>query len=81
MLPDGRILMRSINTNKTAIYNPSNNTWSAGSDKKSPSSSEETWTLLPDEATLEMVANGISSAPLAVAIAFPRTSLESPFVT
>jgi hypothetical protein len=58
MLPDGRILMGSINTNKTAIYNPSNNTWSAGGDKNNPRSSEETWTLLPDETILTCDCQG-----------------------
>lgn len=54
VLPDGRIMLGSIATNKTAIYNPNNNTWVAAADKKNPSSSEETWTLLPDETILSV---------------------------
>jgi hypothetical protein len=53
MLPDGRLLVGSIGSNRTAIYNPNNNTWVAA-DKKNPSSSEETWTLLPDETILSV---------------------------
>lgn len=52
MLPDGRLLVGSIETNKTAIYDPDSNTWTPAADKKNPSSSEETWTLLPDESIL-----------------------------
>lgn len=47
LLPDGRFLIGSINDTRTAIYNPVTNTWTAGPDKHD-SSSEETWTLMPD---------------------------------
>lgn len=62
-LPDGRILVGSINDNQTAIYNPDNNTWAkatetTAADKKNQSSSEETWTLLPDGTVLSVDCNG-----------------------
>ncbi len=58
MLPDGRLLVGSITTNKTAIYNPKNNTWVPAADKKNAGSSEETWTLLPDETILSVDCEG-----------------------
>lgn len=51
MLPDGTILLGNINDTTTAIYNPVSNTWSAGPNKND-ASSEETWTLLPDQTVL-----------------------------
>lgn len=51
VLPDGRLLLGSIFTQQTAIYDPSNNTWTAAANKDD-SSSEESWTLLPDETVL-----------------------------
>lgn len=51
VLPDGRLLLGSIFTNATAIYDPTMNTWTAAA-SKDDSSSEETWTLLPDESVL-----------------------------
>jgi hypothetical protein len=51
VLPDGRILLGNIFTNETAIYDPVLNTWTAAA-KKHDKSSEETWTLLPDETVL-----------------------------
>jgi Galactose oxidase, central domain len=58
VLPDGRVLLGSIGTNKTAIYDPNNNTWVAAAEKKNPSSSEETWTLLPDQSILSVDCQG-----------------------
>jgi len=52
MLPDGRLLVGSITNNHTAIYDFSNNTWKNAALKNNPSSSEETWTLLPDQTVL-----------------------------
>ncbi len=52
VLPDGRLLLGNIFTNETAIYDPNTNTWTAAA-KKHDSSSEETWTLLPDETILD----------------------------
>lgn len=51
MLPDGTILLGNINATSTAIYDPVAGTWSAGPNKND-SSSEETWTLLPDQTVL-----------------------------
>jgi hypothetical protein len=51
VLPDGRLILGSIGDNRTAIFDPETNTWSAGPNKDD-SSSEETWTLLPDETVL-----------------------------
>jgi hypothetical protein len=51
LLPDGTVLLGSINDQRTAIYDPVANAWSAGPDKHD-ASSEETWTLLPDETVL-----------------------------
>ena len=51
VLPDGRLRLGSIENQKTAIYDPNTNTWTAAGNKDD-SSSEETWTLLPDETVL-----------------------------
>jgi hypothetical protein len=51
MLPDGTILLGNINNTETSIYDPVANTWSNGPNKND-SSSEETWTLLPDQSVL-----------------------------
>jgi hypothetical protein len=51
VLPDGRVLLGSIENNSTAIYDPNLGTWTPGP-SKDDSSSEETWTLLPDETVL-----------------------------
>src|SRR5260370_22967205 len=52
VLPDGRILVGSIMDNRTAIYDPTANSWTPASPKNNPRVSEETWTLLPDESVL-----------------------------
>jgi Kelch motif len=51
MLPDGTILLGNINAVTTAIYDPVAGTWSNGPNKHDVSS-EETWTLLPDQTVL-----------------------------
>jgi hypothetical protein len=51
MLPDGRILLGNIFATSTAIYDPVAGTWSNGPNKHD-TSSEETWTLLPDQTVL-----------------------------
>lgn len=48
MLPDGRVLLGSIDDARSAIYDPVANTWTPAA-SKGDRSSEETWTLLPDE--------------------------------
>jgi hypothetical protein len=51
VLPDGRVLLGSILTTATAIFDPSTTSWMAGPNKDDPSD-EETWTLLPDGTVL-----------------------------
>jgi hypothetical protein len=51
VLPDGRVLLGSIGDSRTAIYDPATNAWTAAANK-GDRSSEETWTLLPDETVL-----------------------------
>jgi hypothetical protein len=51
VLPDGRVLLGSISDTSTAIYDPVANTWTPGPNK-GDASSEEAWTLLPDETVL-----------------------------
>lgn len=52
VLPDGRLLLGSIMDNNTAIYDPVTNNWVAAATKNNSASSEETWTLLPDQTVL-----------------------------
>jgi len=56
VLPDGRLMLGSINSQQVAIYDPDTNTWTAAGNKDD-SSSEETWTLLPDETVLTAECN------------------------
>jgi hypothetical protein len=58
VLTDGRVIVGSIENNRTAIYNPATNTWAAGGNKLNASSSEETWTLLRDGTVLTCNCNG-----------------------
>jgi hypothetical protein len=51
VLPDGRVLLGSINDTRTALYDPAADAWSAGGDKDD-ASSEEGFTLLPDGTVL-----------------------------
>jgi len=51
LLPDGRFLLGDINSTRTAIFHPGSKTWSLGG-KKDDNSSEETWTLLPNDTIL-----------------------------
>lgn len=51
VLPDGRVLLGSIGDLRTAIYDPTTNTWTASANKNDRSS-EETWTLMPDQTIL-----------------------------
>ncbi len=52
VLPDGRVLLGNINGGPCAIWNPAAAKWSATGPKLNNSSSEETWTLLPDGSVL-----------------------------
>ena len=51
-LPDGRVLVGAIEDNRSAIYDPVTNSWTAAINKLNTTSSEETWTLLPDGTVL-----------------------------
>jgi hypothetical protein len=51
VLPDGQVLLGSINDTRTALYDPAADAWSAGGDKDD-ASSEEGFTLLPDGTVL-----------------------------
>ncbi len=51
VLADGRVLLGSIMTTSTAIYDPLRNSWSPAGNKDDRSG-EETWTLLPDGTVL-----------------------------
>jgi hypothetical protein len=52
VLPDGRVLIGSITDSRTAIYDPSTNSWQPSASKNNPTTNEETWTLLPDQTVL-----------------------------
>jgi hypothetical protein len=52
VLPDGRVLVGNITASDTMIYDPVANTWSKSANNKNDSSSEETWTLLPNATIL-----------------------------
>ena len=68
MLPDGTILLGNINAVTTAIYDPVAGTWSNGPNKHD-SSSEETWTLLPDQTVLNAECSNHPAAEKYVAAA------------
>jgi hypothetical protein len=51
VLPDGRVLVGSIDSTETVIFDPVSETWTAAG-SKDDTSSEETWVLLPDETVL-----------------------------
>jgi hypothetical protein len=57
VLPDGTVLLGSIKDMRTALYDPSTNSWK-GTASKEDSSSEETWTLLPDGSVLTAECSG-----------------------
>jgi hypothetical protein len=61
MLADGRLLMGNLDDTRTAIFNPSTNTWMAGPNKGT-SSSEESWVLLADGSVLTVRCNGSQQA-------------------
>jgi hypothetical protein len=57
-LPDGRIMIGSIDDNRCAIYDPVANTWTAAASKHNTTTNEETWTLLPDETVMTVDCAG-----------------------
>jgi hypothetical protein len=62
-LPDGRVLVGSIASRETAIYNPVANSWEVGPTKVNGiSSDEESWVKLPDRSilTVDFGGNGTS---------------------
>jgi hypothetical protein len=48
VLPDGRLLLGDINSTRTAIFHPASKSWTPGG-IKDDKSSEEGWTLLPND--------------------------------
>lgn len=58
VFPDGRIMIGYIMGGQCAIYDPVANTWTAAANKLNGSSSEETWTLLPDQTILTADCSG-----------------------
>jgi hypothetical protein len=57
-LPDGRVMIGSIDDNRCAVYDPVANTWTAVASKNNRTSNEETWTLLPDETIMSVDCAG-----------------------
>jgi hypothetical protein len=53
VLPSDKVLLGSIVDTRTAVYDPTTNTWAATANKDD-SSSEETWTLLTDGTVLSV---------------------------
>jgi hypothetical protein len=68
MLPDGTILLGNIYDSRTAIYDPVAGSWSNGPNKHD-ASSEETWTLLPDQTVLNAECSNHPAAEKYVAAA------------
>jgi hypothetical protein len=52
VLADGTVIIGSNDSNRTAIFDPTTNTFSAGPDKNDTTAEEETWTLCPDGTVL-----------------------------
>lgn len=52
VLADGRVIVGSNDSTKTAIFDPTTNTFSAGPSKSDTTAEEETWTLCPDGTVL-----------------------------
>lgn len=64
VLPDGRVLVGNIMGAPCAIWDPVAGAWSATAPKLNGSSSEETWTLLPDGGVLTIdCAPAVPSQP------------------
>ncbi len=61
VLPDGRLLLGNINSTSTAIYDPVLQIWTAAANK-GDNSSEETFTLLPDNTVLTVQCSNIPNA-------------------
>ena len=61
VLPDGRLLLGNSFATSTAIYNPKSQTWTTAANKND-SSSEETFTLLPNNTILTVQCSNIPNA-------------------
>src|SRR5215469_837144 len=58
ILPDGRVIIGSLDTNETAILDPVTGTWSAASTKNNENSNEEGWTLMPNQTIVTADCHG-----------------------
>jgi hypothetical protein len=58
VLPDGRVMLGAIDSNRTALYDPVANSWSAGPMKDDIRGTEETWVLLGDQTVLAIECDG-----------------------
>jgi hypothetical protein len=58
VFPDGRVMLGYLFDQRCAIYDPVANIWTAAANKNNTSSSEETWTLLPDQTVLTVNCPG-----------------------
>jgi hypothetical protein len=58
VLADGRWLIGSIFGSDTAIFDPQTGAWSAGPSKLNASSTEESWTLMPDGSVVSVDCYG-----------------------
>lgn len=73
-LPDGTVLLGSIDNTNTAIYNPSTDTFSAGPTKSDTTSSDESWALLPNNTVLVVESH---NHPAAEKYLFSNSSFNS----
>jgi hypothetical protein len=74
VLADGRVLLGDINSSQTVLWDPVSNSWTAAANgpgqAKATTSSEETWTLLPDGSVLTV---DVYSAPNAAQRYLPES--------
>jgi hypothetical protein len=61
-LPDGRVLLGYLWGPDCAVFDPATNAWAAVASKNNASTSEETWTLLPDQTVLSVDCTGHPAA-------------------
>jgi hypothetical protein len=86
ILADGRVLLSSLNTGRTAIWDPVTNNWiesglgfgTLSVSSKTGNGNEETWTLLRDGTVM---AIDISNNPQGTEIYNPATDLWTPVTT
>jgi hypothetical protein len=58
VLPDGRVIIGSLDSNETAIFDPVTGTWSAAATKNNENSNEEGWTLMPNQSIVTADCHG-----------------------